>query len=208
MIQAYPHTQSVPSVPAFVISAPQILKNIKNLPRVKGTAGAPATMGTGSNRTPLGPVSGNKRGGDEVISSSSKRHKSDHVRQPTSLTYGAEPVHYAPTRRTCPPKASTKPTKAARNKPSKSQRKARQRAAAKDQTSRETIGTLAQIASKLRASAHAIDVDRGTLRQRWEVDENLQLQSVTDHLSDLNECFTRAEDGIRDALEVIEKRLL
>ena len=73
---------------------------------------------------------------------------------------------------------------------------------------RESLGTLAKIASKLRASVHAIAVDRETLRQRWEVDEHLQLQRITDNLVDLNDCFTSAEEGIHGALEVIEKRLL
>lgn len=74
--------------------------------------------------------------------------------------------------------------------------------------SRDTFAMIARIASKLRASAYALAVDRDTLRQRWEVDEDLQLQTVTDHFIDLNEYFCTAEDGIRDALDVIERRLL
>lgn len=73
---------------------------------------------------------------------------------------------------------------------------------------RESVGLLAKIASKLRASAHTLDVDRETLRQRWEVDTVLQLQRTTDNLADLNGCFTMAENGIHSALEVIEQRLL
>lgn len=197
-------------MPAFVVSATQILKNINNLPRVKGTAGAPATRTTDSIRMPLGSISGNKRRGDEVIdvlSSSPKRRKEEHVRQPSTtidLTTDDQPAKYVPTRR---PQASTKTSKAKKNRPSQKQRKARQRAAS-DRTSGESVAILARVASKLRASAHAVDVDRGTLRQRWEVDEGLQLQTVTDHLKNLNECLGRAEDGIRDGLGVIEKRLL
>lgn len=72
----------------------------------------------------------------------------------------------------------------------------------------ESLGTLAKIASKLRASAHAVEMDRENLRQCWEVDEALQLQHVTDNLAELNEYFTTTENGIYAALDVIEKRLL
>lgn len=188
--------------------------------------------GTGSNRVPLGPVSGNKRGGDEnlgLLSSSPKRLKNEQTRQRSSvidLTQDDEPVHYLTTQRIRPRQASAKTTTKT-TEPSKKQREARRRAAI-DSIGRESVGALAKIASKLRASAHAIDVDRETLRQRWgesslrcmpnrikdklkistEVDIHLQLQSVTDQLSDLNECFGKAEDGIRDALDILEKRLL
>ena len=40
------------------------------------------------------------------------------------------------------------------------------------------------------------------------MDTGLQVQTVTDSLSDLNECFARIEDGIRDALAIINERLL
>ena len=73
---------------------------------------------------------------------------------------------------------------------------------------RETTVIFAKIASKLRASGHAVDVDRDTLRERWNVDAHLQTQRVTDHLQELNECFTRVEDAIGDALSVIEGHLL
>lgn len=73
---------------------------------------------------------------------------------------------------------------------------------------RETTGVLAKIASKLRACAHAFDVDRETLRARWEVDNNFQLQHITDHIAISMNILTRAEDGIEDALAVIEDRLL
>lgn len=194
-------------MPAFVVNATQILKNINNLPRARGTAAAPAIRGTGSNRIPLGPVSGNKRRGDEIInvlSSTPKRQKSEHPRQPYSIIDLDDPVEYVPTSRPRPRQASNRTSKAARSRPSKSQRKAPTR----DQTSRESAGFMAHIASKLRASAHAVAVDRDALRRRWAVDEKLRLQSVTDHLEDLNECFGRAEDGMRDALDVIERRLL
>ena len=72
----------------------------------------------------------------------------------------------------------------------------------------ESLGALAKVASKLRASAHALDVDRETLRQCWEVDEMLQLQHVTDDLAQLNEYFTATENDLYAALDVIETRLL
>ena len=67
---------------------------------------------------------------------------------------------------------------------------------------------LVKIASKLRASDHGISTDRETLRQRWEVNINMQRQSVTDHLAELIEFFANAQDSIEDALAVIEDKLL
>ena len=72
----------------------------------------------------------------------------------------------------------------------------------------ESLGTLAKIASKLRASAHALDTDRENLRRCWEADEALQVQHVTDHLAELNGYFSATENGIFAALDVIEKTLL
>ena len=49
----------------------------------------------------------------------------------------------------------------------------------------ETTGIMVKIASKLRASQHALQVDRETLRKRWDVDEHLQLVHITDQLVEL-----------------------
>jgi len=201
-------------VPAFVFSAPQVLQNITNQPRAQGAARAPTVKGTGSNRIPLGPISGNKRQRDDAIYTllfPPKRQKGENAGQPSStsefIIHDENIEKGPPTRHPLPHQTSTMTTKAARSKPSKSQRKARQRSA-QDQMSRDSFAIIARIASKLRASAYALAVDRDTLRRRWDVDENLQLQTVTDHFVDLSEYFCVAEDGIRDALDVVERRLL
>lgn len=57
-------------------------------------------------------------------------------------------------------------------------------------------------------SVTQISDSRDTLKRRWDSDRALQLQSVTDQLADLNECFTRSEEALRDSIAVIEERLL
>ena len=201
--QAYRDFGNFPSVPPFVINANQLIDNIKSISRVQYPA-APPTVGTSTS---------NKRNSDAVgvLSPSSKRARTglsftlnvvgraqDDERESASIP--SRPAH---------PRAAL--TKLSTNRIS-SKRPQRRRKSARSwreqEVHRESIGALAKIASKLRASVHAIAVDRETLRQRWEVDEHLQLQHITDNLVDLNECFTSAEKGIHGALEVIEKRLL
>ena len=58
------------------------------------------------------------------------------------------------------------------------------------------------------ASQHALQVDRETLRNRWEVDEHLQFVHITDQLAELNKHFTLAEEAIENSLAVIEQQLL
>lgn len=71
-----------------------------------------------------------------------------------------------------------------------------------------TAKVLQKIVTGLQNTEKSIDKDRDRLRDRWEMDTNLQIQTVTDSLSDLNECFTRVEDAVRDALAIITERLL
>lgn len=63
------------------------------------------------------------------------------------------------------------------------------------------------IAVKLRENLHAMDENRDNLRQQWKTDEHLQLLAVENNLVELNRYFQGAENGIEDALDVIEKRL-
>jgi flagellar biosynthesis chaperone FliJ len=71
-----------------------------------------------------------------------------------------------------------------------------------------TVKVLQKIVTRLQNTEKSIDKDRDRLRNRWEMDTRLQVQTVTDNLSDLNECFTRVENGVRDALAIINERVL
>ena len=197
--QAYRDFGQTPSVPPFVINAKQLTNNIKSISRGQNHPARPPASGT--EDSPSKSRVSNKRNSDVigVLSSSTKRAKTQD-NEPKST--------FIPNRRAPPrPALANIPTNRIIRKPSQRRRKAA-RSWREPEVYRESLGTLAKIASKLRASVHAIAVDRETLRQRWEVDEHLQLQHITDNLVDLNEYFTSAENGILGALEVIEKRLL
>ena len=206
--QAYRDFGKTPSVPPFVITAKQLINNIKSISRGQNPARPPA-----AENSPLRPRASNKRNSDVigVLSSSPKRAKTEPSSTPkiVDLTQDDEPEStFIPNR--CPrprPALADITTNRISRKNSQRRRKIA-RSLREPDVYRESLSALAKIASKLRASVHAIVVDRETLRQRWEVDEHLQLQHVTDNLVDLNECFTSAENGIHGALEVIEKRLL
>lgn len=212
--QAYRDAETPTSVPAFGLTAQQIIDNIYGLTRGAPNPAVFTVRGSGSNRIPLGPSSGNKRANRGNQTSAPKRVKTENRPAPSRPGFtrdnfidltGDDPITYAPTRRQQNRVGSTNTT---RRIPSARQRRDRQRVVQERVTHRETVGILAKIASKLRASAHALDVDRDTLRKRWDTDNFLQEQHITDHLSDLNRFFTQAEEGIRDALRVIENKLL
>ena len=200
-----------PAVPAFVVSAKQLIKNLN--PTIRGQRSArPPT--TGSNNVALGSRATNKRNAEviDLLSSSPKRAKTEQPAAPDviDLTQDDEPTtKFVPTRPppSRPALANITNRGTAAPNPSRKRRKATRPTRVQD-IHGESLGTLAKIANKLRASAHALEVDRETLRQRWEVDETLQLQYVTDNLAELNEYFTATETGIYAALDVIEKRLL
>lgn len=215
--QAYRDADRAPEVPAFVVSAKQIIKNVSSMTREQRSARTPATS---TNKVALGPRPSNKRNADvvDLLSSSPKRAKTEPPPTPNviDLTQDDEAsTKFVPSRR--PPSRPALADISNRGgsnwgtgpKPSQKRRKKPLPLPLREQNvHRESIGLLAKIASKLRASAHAISVDRETLRQRWELDEMLQLQQITNHLADLNECFTKAENGIYGGFEIIENRLL
>ena len=199
-----------PSVPAFVVSAKQLIKNLNPTTPAERSPGTPTT---GANNVALGARETNKRNADDIIdlvSSSPKRAKTEQpaTRSVIDLTQDDEPTtRFLPTRRLPLRPAPNSTNRGTGPKPSQKRRKSTRPALLRD-IHGESLGALAKIASKLRASAHALDIDRETLRQRWEVDEMLQLQRVTDDLARLNEYFTATENDLYAALDVIERRLL
>ncbi len=207
---AYRDGSRTPSVPAFVVSAKQLLENVSSIARAQRIARTPAT---GTNNVVLGSRTSNKRSADviDLLSSSPKRAKTEPRATPNviDLTQEDEPsVKFVPSYRLPMRPALANGTNRGTGRKSSQKRRKGTRSVREQDIHGESLGTLAKIASKLRASVHAVEVDRETLRQRWEVDEMLQLQHVTDRLAELNEFFTMTENGIYAALEVIERRLL
>ena len=68
--------------------------------------------------------------------------------------------------------------------------------------------SLHRILDGLKHSEANIDRDREILKERWELDAELQRQSVTDDLQVLNECFLAAKTALRDAVMIVEDRLV
>ncbi|CAD6578528.1 MAG: hypothetical protein ASARMPREDX12_008881 [Alectoria sarmentosa] len=208
--QAYRDGGITPSVPAFVVSAKQLIKNLDSITRGQHSVRTPAT---GTNNVALGPRTSNKRNAEivDLLSSSPKRAKTEPpvTSNVIDLTQDEEPTttRFIPTHRLPLRPALANITNHGAG-PKTSHKRKIQRLLREQDVHGESVSMLAKIASKLRASAHALDVDREALRRRWEVDDKLQHQHITDHLADLNECFTSAENGIHGALEVIENRLL
>ena len=206
--QAYRNAGTAKSVPPFAESAPQLLRNLG--PSHQGTQRRNDMIRTAAYRVPLAPVSRNKRGREtDYLAPQPKRAKT----QPPSLAARVSFVQENVIDLTQDDENESISHFPSRHRPNRKGNGAKQRRANRYRndgrvTHKETMGILAKIASKLRASAYALDVDQETLRRRWEADSRLQYQDVTDHLSELNTCFTTAEDGIKDALRVIENKLL
>ena len=199
-----------PSVPAFVVSAKQLINDLNPTTRGQRSAGTPTT---GANNVALGAREKNKRNAGDLIdlaSSSPKRAKTEQPAIPSviDLTQDDEPTtKFLPTRRLPLRTAPNNTNRGTGPKPSQKRRKGTRPVPLRD-IHAESLGALAKIASKLRASAHALDIDRETLRQCWEVDEMLQLQHVTEDLAPLYVYFSAAANDLCAALDVIETRLL
>ena len=72
---------------------------------------------------------------------------------------------------------------------------------------RVTSKALRDISCAMSSSMTQIGESRDTLKKRWDLDRGLQLQSITDELAALNDCFNRSEEALRDSIAVIEERL-
>ena len=184
------------------------VKKTNGLTHPQGPQRPSFNAGTGSNRQPLGERSTNKRTADAVASQTplkNKRTKTDAAASPAvagssqyntiDLTLEVPAVTYQPTRlhyRNITRIFNTR----------------RRNVNHEQLIIGETTGIIAKIASKQRASLYALQVDRETLKNRWEVDEHLRLEHVTDRLAELNQHFTMAEEALEHSLAVIEHELL
>jgi len=64
------------------------------------------------------------------------------------------------------------------------------------------------VKQKLYSSTITIDTHRDALRQRWELDTGLQLESVTEDLGALNAAFVGVEEALGEAIAIIEDKLI
>ena len=218
------------SVPAFVPPVDEILRKINDLthPQSRERVSFTFTGGTGQNRQPLGERSTNKRTADAVAGqtpSKNKRTKTNTTASPAikgssqanaiDLTSEVPAVTYVPTGSRLHHRSITRIFNTQRPGPRLHHQNVtrifstrRPHVQREQLIQDETTGIIAKIASKLRASQHALQIDRETLRNRWDVDEHLQLVHITDQLAELNQHFTMAEEAIEDSLAVIEQKLL
>ena len=71
----------------------------------------------------------------------------------------------------------------------------------------QTTEALNDISRTLSKQMAELGRAREILKNRWDQDHSLQVQSVTDDLGELNQCFGRMEDAGRDSLGIIQDQL-
>ncbi|KAL8682001.1 MAG: hypothetical protein Q9224_006810, partial [Gallowayella concinna] len=197
-----------PAVPAFGASATDIIRNL----------GAQQKYTSGSKRQPLGELReswSNKRPAAAPLPGKpAKRFRTEVSSSLHSATtshtltiHQDEPEHRLPAR----PRTAAKVSRLATDRVSGGNQRHGQRAARTHQAETVAAGThtlLAKVASKLRAKVQSLNWDRESLRARWEVDQRLQLISITDYLKGVNEHFNRAEEALEAASTLIEHYIM
>lgn len=74
--------------------------------------------------------------------------------------------------------------------------------------STRTRKVLTKCAYKLQVAVKGIQTDRDRLSQRWEADDALRSQAVTDAMAELNSHFFEAETNLQAAISVVEDKIL
>ncbi|KAG8528185.1 uncharacterized protein KY384_007102 [Bacidia gigantensis] len=237
VVESYRDAARTPSVPAFAKPAHQILGELSQATGGK-RAGSPATVvgdsvlgfAKNSNRIPLRPRSNNTKRPTgyfvDVVGSDPKRVKTETSSQRSFGNENApisadiidltqdQPTHIKTSSSQLPSRApSTRPGPQVRPVPRARSGNHRNKAPRKRQVPQnvirdDTSSILARCASKLRAAAHSMDMDRESLRERWEIDADLKLQSVTDDLGDLNAKFHECQETMVQATRIVEEKLL
>ncbi|KAF6235332.1 hypothetical protein HO173_006528 [Letharia columbiana] len=143
--QAYRDVVRTPSVPAFVVSAKELIKNINSTTR---SARTPAT---GTNNVALGPRASNKRNADviDLLSSSPKRAKIEPPATPNviDLTQDENPtIKFIPSRRLSSRPALADITNCGTGSKNSQKRRKNLRPSREQDIHRESLGLLAKIA--------------------------------------------------------------
>lgn len=192
----YQDLEKSPSVPAFIFSAQptarEQLNENTNFPSARGIV-------SGANAEPLG-IKTSKRTAVKLTSPP----------QRTSLDFTQDKYAVHPSARLY---SSPSPLRNHTNYHHTASGKADKKKPNAGHVHRQLIRTsttvlLCNVRHKLKLSEGNLQMDRESLRKRWEIDFDLQLQNVTDDLQEINECFSRAEKAIGEAITVFEERLI
>ncbi|KAL8942812.1 MAG: hypothetical protein Q9211_001241 [Gyalolechia sp. 1 TL-2023] len=210
----YDDLAKAPTVPAFAPGAMEIIRNLTGKPkRTKKEnnkrSSRPSTRGlrtSGANLEPLGQRVVNKRAATvqlpenqsfkrlKIEDMSSQCNLIDLTQDQTPPTQSNVSRHVTAAKRYRVPRPNVQ-----------------QRAVDAHQADAVAAGTgelLKKVVTRLKTSVMGIQADREALRLRWEVDKRLQLLAITDHLKDLSDYFTRAEEGLWASVEVIQRFIM
>ncbi|KAL8842899.1 MAG: hypothetical protein Q9170_000303 [Blastenia crenularia] len=213
----YDHEARGPAVPAFVIPAAEIVRNLSHKPK-RGNKAYPRTStsflpsnvsATGANAHPLRERTMNKRMATVQLlrNQDFKRPKLEQSSQAAVVDI-TQDENAAPS---LPHQSNvSRPVSVDKKRGNHAPNAARSAAVAiqADAIAAGTGDLLRSIVTRLNTGVETINSDREALRNRWEADKRLQLLTITDHLKILNECFARAEEGLRGSLEVIKRFIL
>lgn len=217
-VTEYRDLEKIPSVPEFNF----------NKQRMKGEQLDDDTVSystrrsiTGANRDPVGPRTSGKRTGDDFTpgpASKIRRITEDHTTviesyqstQRTTTNLNQEEYTAHTSARSCTSRlVFGNVTDYLHMTPDRSGKKKQGFQHFCQQSVRTTTKvSLDKVLQNLKLNETNLKKDREILKERWEADVDLQLQTVTNDLQDLRGCFARAENAISEAIAVIEDRVL
>ena len=71
-----------------------------------------------------------------------------------------------------------------------------------------TEALLRRIAAKIKINIISINNHRDALRDRWDVDHKLKLNTITDCLRAVNDYFNQSEKALDAAIQLVERHIL
>ncbi|KAL8910182.1 MAG: hypothetical protein Q9171_004519 [Xanthocarpia ochracea] len=196
---AYGDLYRHPTVPAFAASAAEIVRNLT----------AQSKHASGSNRQPLGErghASLNKRPAAPLPQQPAKRSKTKvsgsftYVSTTTTHVSGLPKTTRRRSRRIAAmnalqPESRATPLPAALNRQP-------------DPISAGTEALLKRVAAKIKINVISINNHRDALRDRWDVDHQLKLSTITDCLRAVNDYFNQSEKALDAAIQLVERNIL
>lgn len=210
----YDEVAKVPTVPAFAVSALDIIRNLTGKAKPSKKRNSRQTswseprqlQTTGANLEPIGQKTINKRLAAVQLpeDQSFKRPKFENTSSQTN-PIDLEQDENRPIQSNVSRHMTTTKNNGV-HRPNVQQRAAQAYQA--DAVATGTGELLKNVVTRLKASVMSINADREALRERWEVDKRLQLLTITDHLKDLSDCFGRAEEGLWASVEVIQRFIM
>ncbi|KAL8775576.1 MAG: hypothetical protein Q9209_000072 [Squamulea sp. 1 TL-2023] len=191
-----------PAVPAFAAPAADIVRNLKTQSK----------HASGSNRQPLGERS------EASINSMNKRLSAPLPDKPTkrfktevsgSFTYITTSSTHVTSIGQINPQLPARPMSSNTRRPL--HRNIRRPGLTPHQPNAITQGTealLKRVAAKIKTNVLSINAHRDGLRDRWDVDHHLKLNTITDYFRAVNEYFNESEKALDAAVQVVEKYIV